>query len=155
MGTDLQRLIDATQMKGITIWKEYPDVPGFEVEVAFLGKQEMIRIYDDCTERIWDREERKARRELSRQKVAQIWAERVIKNWRGLTVGNVQKFYPIKKVGNIKDSTVIEPTQENKVALLWNSADFENWILAVATSPEHFVEAREEAEKEMNALEKP
>lgn len=152
MGIDLQKLIDTTQIRGITVWVEHPDIPGFEVEVAFVGKQEMLRIVDTCTKRVWNSATRQNENQLSREKVAQHWAEKVVRSWKGLTLEKFQKLYPISLEGQKKES-IVEPDITNRVTLLWNCADFENWVLAIATSPEYFVDARVKAEEDLKTLE--
>ena len=151
---DLQRLIDNTQMKGVTVWVEYPKIPGFTVEIAFVGKQEMLRIYDESTTRQWNSETRKNEEELDRRKVSKVWGERVVKSWKGLTIAKLQKIWPVKLVGGENPETEIEPSQDNRVALLWNSTDFENWVLSIATSADHFADAERQAQKEFENLEK-
>lgn len=151
---DLQRLIDSTQLRGVTVKVEYPGIPGFKVEVAFCGKQEMLKIYDSCTERVYNTETRKTEQEIDRRKMASVWAERVVKGWEGLTIGRMKKLWPIKVESEVKDDTPIEPSIENRISLLWNSTDFENWVLTVATSPGYFEEARAKAETEIGNLEK-
>lgn len=151
MGIDLQRLIDSTQIKGITVEIEYPEIPGFEVEIAFVGKQHMIKIVESCTKRTWNREERRIEEELDRKKVAEHWANNVVLSWKGLTCTGFKKLYPID-VPEDKKNALVESTVENRIAVLWNCADFENWVLAIATSPEYFKDVRKRTEKEIKDL---
>ena len=150
---DLQKLIDSTMMKGVSVWVDYPKIPGFRVEIAYVSKQHMIKITESCTKHIYDEEERKFKDDLDRGKVARHWAEKVVISWEGLTVKGFQTLYPIDAKPEDMDK-IVEPTFENRVTIIWESEKFENWCLAVATSPSYFVDARKTKEKEVEQLEK-
>jgi len=148
---DLQRLIDSTVMKGVSIWKAYDGLPGFEVNLAYVSKQHMIQIFETCSVRTWDRESRQFIEKADREKVAKHWAKKVVLGWRGLTLEKFQKLFPIEVLPEQR-TLEVEPSEENRIALLWNSADFENWCLATATSPEQFEQIRSDAEKDIQRL---
>lgn len=151
---DLQKLIDSTMMKGVSVWVDYPKIPGFSVEIAYVSKQHMIKIVESCTKHIYDDEERKFKDELDRGKVARHWAKEVLLSWKGLTVEGFRSIFPIEAKDEDLGKTV-EPTFENRVTIIWESDKFENWCLAVSTSPEYFVKFKKEKEKEAEQLEKP
>lgn len=148
---DVQRLIDSTMMRGVSIWKEYEGIPGFSVNVAYVSKQHMLQILDTCTQRVWNKESRQFEDKLDREKVAKHWAEKVVLGWRGLTLGKFQKLFPIEVPEDQKEQEVTSDIA-NRVALLWNSGDFENWCLAVATSPDYFVGQKKQAETDLKNL---
>jgi hypothetical protein len=148
---DVQTLVDRTLLKGVSVWKELDGVPGFEVNVAYVSKQQMIRIYETCTHRIYKKDAKEFVEELDREKVSKLWAEKVVIGWRGLTMEKFQRFFPAE-VSDKEKNELVEPTLENRIALLWNSTEFENWCLAVATSPDYFLSHRAEKEKEVEQL---
>jgi|GEM_PF-5383185 len=150
---NLQKLIDSTMMKGVSVWVEYDAIPGFMVEIAYVSKQHMIKIVESCTKHIYDKEERKFKDDLDRGKVAHHWAEKVLLSWKGLTLEGFQKLFPIEVTEKDRKNEV-PPEYKNRVTIIWESAEFENWCLAVATSPEYFVKFKEEKEKEVEQLEK-
>ena len=152
MAIDLEKLITATQLKGIKVWLEYPEAPGFEVEIAYIDKQEMMRIYQRSTIKRWNSQERKNEEELDRTKLTKELAERVVTSWRGLTVENLRRLYPVQVEGSIKPDDEIEPTFENRFALLNHSTDFENWVVTVATTPTYFDNPEEKAKEEIKNL---
>ncbi len=151
---DLQRLIDSTQLRGLTVKIGYPDAPGFIVEIAWVGKQEMQKIYDASSERQWNSDTRKTEVELDRRKLSKVWADKVLKGWTGLTIERMRRIWPVAVDPNIDINTEIEPTIENRIALLWNSADFEQWVLNVSTKATFFQDAIEEASKNMESIAK-
>lgn len=150
---DVQTLVDRTLLKGVSVWKEFDGIPGFEVQIAYVAKQQMIRIYETCTHRVYKKDQKEFIDELDRQRVAKMWAEKVVLSWRDLTMEKFQRLFPIDVPVSQKNE-LVEPTLENRIALLWNSTEFENWCLAVATSPDHFLASREEREKEVAQLER-
>lgn len=153
MPIDVQSLVDRTLLKGVTVWKEFDGIPGFEVEIAYVSKQQMIRIYEACTKRGYDKDAKEFKEQLDRERVAKMWADKVVISWRGFTLEKFQRLFPAD-IAEEEKKNVVEPTLENRIALLWNSTEFENWCLAVATSPDHFLDARKSKEKELEQLEK-
>jgi hypothetical protein len=148
---DVQKLIDSTMMKGVSLWRGYDGIPGFEVNLAYVSKQHMIQIFETCSVRTWDKETRAFIEKADRGKVAQHWADKIVIGWKGLTLSKFQRLFPIDvPVG--QEDLEVPPTLENRIALLWNSSDFENWCLAVATSPDNFVDVRKKAETEIAQL---
>jgi len=152
LAIDLEKLITTTQLKGIKAWLEYPDIPGFEVEIAYIDKQEMMKIYQRSTIKRWSSQERRQEEELDRVKLTRELADRVVLGWRGLTLENLRRLYPVQVEGDIKSDEEIEASPGNRFALLNHSTDFENWVVTVATTPSYFDNPREKAEKEMKNL---
>jgi hypothetical protein len=149
---ELQRLIDTAMMKGVVAWKPYPGIPGFEVKLAYVSKQHMIQITESCTSRTYNKDERRLEEKIDRDKISRHWSEKVVLGWKGLTLRGFQSLFPIDVAIGDEDKEVID-SLENRMVLLWNSFDFENWCLAIATSPDHFVAVRQAKEKEVKELE--
>jgi len=150
---DIQSLVNETLAKGMSVWAVYEDVPGFEIEVAWVGRDEMQKIYAKCTRRRWNRQARRMEDVPDREKLVALWAERAIKDWRGLTLGGLVKLVPIELKAEDDSKAVIECTPENKAALLKHNADFDDFVLAIATDSEVFMEHRKDAKQQTANLE--
>jgi len=153
MGIDVQTMVETTLQKGRTVWAEFDAVEGFEVEIAFVGREEMTKMFDKCTRLEWNHKTHQREPETDRPKLMKLWSERVLKNWRGLKLKDLVKVVPIE--GPKKDDNpeaVVEATPENKAALLTHNAEFDNFVLRIAQNSEVFNEHLQSAKKEVANL---
>lgn len=149
---DILKRVEETLEKGMTVWVESPDVEGFEIEIAYVGREEMTKIYNRCTQRKWNRQTRRMEEVTNRDKLMGIWSERAIKDWKGLTLKSLISLVPIVLGKEDKPASLVECTEGNKVALLKHNADFDNFILDIATNSEVFMQHRREADAEVKNL---
>jgi len=150
---DIQALVNKALEKGMTVWAEFDVVEGFEVEVAFVGREEMQKLYNKCTKRQYSRQTRRVEDVTNRDKLLKLWADRAIKSWKGLTLKKLQRLLPIELSSDIDPNSAVECTLENKVALLKHNAEFDDFVLAIATDSEVFMEHRKEAKQQVENLE--
>lgn len=152
MGIDLQKLIDATFVDEVKGWFAYPGIEGFEVEINYASRSTIQKMVDSCTERVWVKEERRWEEKLSREKVVKAWAEQIVTSWRGLTLRKLKRLIPIKIDSDVDEDSEVDPSLQNRMTLLWNSADFENWCIGVATNAEFFADTLAKREREVRQL---
>lgn len=152
MVIDLQKRVEETLEKGMSVWVEFPGVEGFEIEVVFVGRDELAKIYEACTKKKYSPKTHKFEDIVDSDKLRKMWSEAAIKNWRGLTLGKVTKLIPIELRPEEDANANVECVELNKVALLKHSADFDNFILDVATNPEVFMEFKRQIKKETENL---
>jgi hypothetical protein len=106
----------------------YPEIDGFKVTLRYLGKKELKNIFDECTTKMVDPKTREVKERINKEKFANIIAEKVVIKWEGLTLKGLSKLVPVEITPKMKMDEVVEPTFDNKQALLENSADFDSWI---------------------------
>ena len=106
----------------------YPEIDGFKVTLRYLGKKELKNIFDECTTKMVDPKTREVKERINKEKFANIIAEKVVIKWEGLTLKGLSKLVPVEITPKMKMDEVVEPTFDNKQALLENSADFDAWI---------------------------
>jgi len=149
---DVESLVTKTLEKGMTVWVEYDLVPGFKVEIAFLDREELQKMIDRCTRREWSRTTRRVEEVLNRDKLRKLYAERVIKNWKGLKVKDLTKFVPLDLDESTDPQEEVECTLANKEALIKHSLDFDNWLMEIAMDPENFNEVRKITQEQTENL---
>lgn len=137
MGVKIQELIDVAVEKGVSTWIEYPQIEGFEVHVAFVGKEEMFRMSDASKRTVWKKHVKAE--EVDRKVLARKWSKKAILDWKGLTLGGLREIIPIK-VEKSELGTEVPCDEDNKFTLLFNSTTFDIWLTEVSTSPEYFIE---------------
>lgn len=137
MGVKIQELIDVAVEKGVSAWIEYPPIEGFEVHVAFVGKEEMFRMSDAAKRTTWRKHVKME--EVDRKVLSRKWSAKAILDWRGLTLSGLRELIPIK-VDKSDLGMDVPCDEENKFTLLFNSTTFDIWLTDVSTSPEYFIE---------------
>jgi len=81
-----------------------------------------------------------------------FWAGKAIKNWRGLTLSKVVKLLPIELSKDDNPELEIECVESNKLALLKHNADFDQFVLDVATNSDVFMEYKNQIKREVENL---
>lgn len=135
---DLKQLIIDTK----SVWMEYPGKEGFEVEIANLSRQELIKLRKACTITRFDRATRIPVEDLDEEKFNKKFTEAVVKNWKGLTLDHLQTLVLIDTSG--KDlSEELEYTKENAYLLVSGSSEFDAWLNGVVFDLDNFRDKRE------------
>jgi len=123
--------LDDLMVDSKSAWVEYPDCPGFEVEVANLSRKELLKLKKECTTHKMGRSTRQMEEILDEQKFVKAFTKAIIKNWKGLTLGYLETLILID-VGDNPLDTELPFDLENAERLVENSAEFDQWINEVA-----------------------
>lgn len=107
-------------------WFEYPGLDGFEVEICYLSREELLDMRNKCTLTKFKRGEKVE--ELDSDLFQNKYIESVITNWKGLTLESLQKLIPIKVPEGEDPDTEVEFSKDNARILMKNSRVFDNWI---------------------------
>lgn len=108
-------------------WFEYPECPGFEVEVNHLSRKELGKIRDRCVNKKIDRATRQPVEELDSERFVEILTKSTIKNWKGLKLKYVETLLPVEiKEGD--EEVELEFSTENAIDLVRGSSEFDTWV---------------------------
>jgi len=140
----LSQLIDTSKTKE-GVWVQYQNTD-FWVRVAYYGKPQMQRIFDEAkTTRINMRTLREEE-EMDRPKFRRLYADQVIKDWKGLTIGVLKTLVVLNISSDLPESTEIGCTSENRQMLLEHSLEFDQWLSGVTQRVDTFNEQKKEFE---------
>jgi hypothetical protein len=89
---------------------------------------------------------------LNRDKLIEVWADRAIKSWKGLTLSKAASLIPIQLGPDDNPDAEIVCDHTNRVALLRHNADFEIWVVDSTTEAEPFAEQLGRVKKEAENL---
>ena len=130
-------------------WFDHPYQP-FKILVSFLPPEERDGLTLKC-KKTWKNPEKGYKTEeiFDTIKFNNLLADRVIKDWSGLTVAVLKQFFTGAKnqFGKLGEKA-LDCDPRNKEFLLKNSTDFQNWVLNLATDWEIFNRDKKEAELE-------
>ena len=104
---------------------EYPGMPGFTVNIAFLSRETLLNIRKKSTKTSF--KNRQASEEFNEDLFLQLYVENAIKGWSGFKLAYLEQLAPVDLAG--QDMTAdLEYTAENALYLMKNSSNFDGFI---------------------------
>ena len=119
----IEDFVDAIAKDDDGVWVEYPDITGFEVKVAYMGREQLKKLADKLglNQRKGFRN-KPANRPGDDDKFIKAFSDAAIKDWRGLTINKLRQFALV----------------EYRARLQWIRADAVNRHLPRATGSVRF-----------------
>jgi hypothetical protein len=120
-----------------TVWSEYPGLEDFQVQLAHLTRDELMRLRTKCTNKRISRKTRTMEDELDSDLFQDLYITAVVKDWKGLKLKYLPKFFPVD-MGTQDEEEELEYSDDNARSLMKNSSDFDNWVSAIIEDVEAF-----------------
>lgn len=120
-----------------TSWVEFPGLEGFEVELANLSRKELQNIRKNCIQNKFNRKTRQFEESLDDEKFVKEFAEKTVKNWKGLKLKYLEDLILVDLQGQDVEMEM-DFTQDNSILLVENSSEFDNWLNEVVFDLENF-----------------
>jgi hypothetical protein len=127
MSISLQSLL--TPQKVVEI--DYPGYEGFKLQVAFLSREEIIKIRKRCTVTKFDKRSRQPIDELDEELFLKSYVSAVVKGWTGLKFKFLQELMLVDLSGVQDLEAELEYNEENALVLLKNSSEVDGFITEV------------------------
>lgn len=111
-----------------TVEVEYPGLDGFSVSLAYLTKDELIKLRKKATTKKLSRSSKAIEEEVDSELFQKLYIDEVIKGWKGLKYKYLNQLLPID-LAQIEDSEEeLDYDKENAYELMRNSRDFDEWV---------------------------
>jgi len=104
---------------------EFPGMPGFFIQVAFLARETLINIRKKATKTIF--KNRQPQEELNDELFLELYVENAVKGWRGLKIKYLEQLAPVD-VSKLDPEDELNYTTENALYLMKNSTGFDSFI---------------------------
>lgn len=104
---------------------EFPGMPGFKIDVAFLSRETIINIRKKATKVTF--KNRQPVEELNDELFLQLYVENAVKGWTGLKIKYLEQLAPVD-VSNLNPEDELNYSSENALYLMKNSTDFDSFI---------------------------
>lgn len=104
---------------------EYPGMPGFKVNLAFLSRETLLNIRKKSTRTSF--KNRQASEEFNEDLFLQLYVENAVKGWTGFKLTYLEQLAPVD-LSNQDMNAELEYTQENALYLMKNSSNFDGFI---------------------------
>jgi hypothetical protein len=117
---------------------DFQDKTGFKVKVAFLSREELIKLRKACVTTKFDRKTRQSIEELNEELFTKNYVAAVVKGWTGLKYSYLQDLMLVD-LASIKDlNEELEFSEENALVLMKNSTEFDGFISDVTSDLTNF-----------------
>ena len=124
-----------TPSKTVTI--DYPGIDGFEVDLCYLAREELLKLRDKCLSQKFNKKTRAFEEQLDDEKFLHHYVRGVIKGWKGLSYEFLQELVLVD-ISDQDPTTELEFTHENAEILMRNSTDFDSWVTEIVSDLENF-----------------
>ena len=104
---------------------EYPGMPGFVIDLAFLSRETLLNIRKKSTKTSY--KNRQAAEEFNEDLFLQLYVENAVKGWKGFKLSYLEQLAPVDLTSQDMDSE-LEYTAENALYLMKNSSNFDSFI---------------------------
>jgi hypothetical protein len=120
-------------------WVKYPDIKDFEVQIKFITREDLIKVRKASLKIAFNKKTRQKEEEVDTDLFLEKYAERAIKDWRGLKIKHLPKLLPVNIAG-MNGEEEVPFDMEDAVDMLKNSADFDAFLTETLADYEAFVE---------------
>jgi hypothetical protein len=114
---------------------EYPGMPDFKVQVAFLSRETLQSIRKKSTKTSF--KNRQPVEELNDELFLDLYVKNAIKGWTGLKLKYLEQLAPVDLTGQDADAE-LEYSEENALYLMKNSTNFDSFISEQVTDLGNF-----------------
>ncbi len=104
---------------------EYPGMPGFLIQIAFLSRETLLNIRKKSTKTTF--KNRQPTEEFNEDLFLQLYVENAVKGWTGLKLQYLEQLAPVDLSGQDLEND-LEYTAENALFLMKNSSNFDAFI---------------------------
>jgi hypothetical protein len=114
---------------------EYPGMPDFKIQVAFLSRETLQTIRKKSTKTSF--KNRQPVEELNDELFLELYVKNAVKGWSGLKLKYLEQLAPVDLTGQDSDAE-LEYSEENALYLMKNSTNFDSFVSEMVTSLDHF-----------------
>lgn len=114
---------------------EYPGMPDFKLQVAFLSRETLQTIRKKATKTSF--KNRQPVEELNDDLFLDLYVKASLKGWSGLKLSYLEQLAPVDLTGQDPE-TELEYSEENALYLMKNSANFDSFISEQVTDLGNF-----------------
>jgi hypothetical protein len=104
---------------------EYPGMPGFLLDLAFLSRETLLSIRKKSTKTSF--KNRQASEEFNEDLFLQLYVEAAVKGWTGFKLSYLEQLAPVDLDGKDLEAE-LGYTAENALYLMKNSSNFDAFI---------------------------
>lgn len=117
---------------------DYPGYDGLEFDIAFLSREEILKIRKKCTNTKFDKRTRQPSEELDEELFIKTYVGAVLKGWRGLKYKYLSDFMLVDLTAVGDTEAELEFNDENALVLMRNSSEIDSFVTEVTSDLSNF-----------------
>ena len=132
--------------KETTSWVEFPEIDGFEIELVYLNREDLMKIRNRSLTFKFNKHTRQREEEIVNDKFLEAYSEKAIKGWKGLKAKHLPDLLPVD-ISNMDSEELIEYNEDEALELLKNSTVFDQFVTDCMNDYEQFSKKKEEEDE--------
>ena len=128
-----------------TVDVEFPDIEGFVISLAYLNRDDLMKIRNRSLSYKFNKRTRQREEEIDNDKFLEEYTKRAIKGWKGLYIKDLPQLLPID-MANADPNEVIDYNETEALELIKNSTVFDQFITDAMQDYEQFTIEKKEQE---------
>ena len=133
-------------VKESSTWVEFPDIDGFEISLQYLTRDDLMKIRNASLTYKFNKRTRQREEEIDNEKFLESYAQKAIRDWRGLKMKHLPILLPVDISGDDPNEDV-EYSEEDAIELLKNSTIFDQFITDTMNDFEQFSKKKKETDE--------
>jgi hypothetical protein len=118
---------------------DFPGMDGFVVTLAYLSREEVIKIRKKATVHKFAKRSHEPIEEVDNELFQDLYVKAVVVGWTGLSLKYLSKLLPVDlSAVEDEDQEMVEYTHENALALMRNAISFDNFVTEQLSELENF-----------------
>jgi hypothetical protein len=123
--------------KETSTWVEFPDIEGFEVNLRFLTREDLVKIRGQSLQYKFNKRTRQREEEVDSDKFLEAYAEKAVADWKGLKCKHLPLLLPVD-ISSMDPEENIEYSIAEALELLKNSTIFDQFVTDTMNDFEQF-----------------
>ena len=133
-------------VKESSTWVEFPDIDGFEISLQYLTRDDLMKIRNASLTYKFNKRTRQREEEIDNEKFLESYAQKAIRDWRGLKMKHLPILLPVDISGDDPNEDV-EYSEEDAIELLKNSTIFDQFVTDTMNDFEQFSKKKKETDE--------
>ena len=123
--------------KNKVIEVEHPALEGFIVSVAYVSRETTRKLLDKATITKYNTKTHKPEEEVDNDLFLKLNTKAIIRNWKGLKFEYLSELVAVD-MSEAPEEGELEYSEENALALIKNSTDFDTWLSTILSDVKNF-----------------
>jgi hypothetical protein len=129
--------------KETTAWVAFPDIDGFEVNIRYLTREDLMKVRNASLTFKFNKRTRQREEEIDNDKFLEHYAEKSIVGWKGLKAKHLPVLVPVD-ISDMDPNEDVDYTEDDAIELLKNSSIFDQFITDCMNDFEQFSKKKAE-----------
>jgi hypothetical protein len=129
--------------KETTTWVDFPDIDGFQVNLRYLTREDLMKIRNQSLTYKFNKRTRQREEEIDNDKFLDHYAEKAIVDWKGLKVKHLPVLLPVD-ISSMDANENIDYSEEEALELLRSSTVFDQFVTDAMNDFEQFSKQKAE-----------